>query len=247
MTNSVEQYIIQRFDEIADAVVSDSVSSDNFELVPILRFFGQPAADSHLLDVGSGQGKFVPELVKKGFNVIGVEPSSVLIESAKVSYPNTQFVQASATDLPFQDGVFDFVMCVETLEHIPNTEKAVSEMARVLKPGGKLIIIDKNINSLHPIHFAPTAIWKKALEGADRWMYPRSFPFREKYFVPRHLRKIVQQYFSSAEVEFLRFWPERRRRSLPKRLLWGIHRGVSTFIQRIIPSLSFYVAWKAIK
>ena len=49
------------------------------------------------------------------------------------------------TELPFADSTFDFVYATESLEHAVEIERAVSEMCRVLKPGGKLVIIDKNV------------------------------------------------------------------------------------------------------
>jgi malonyl-CoA O-methyltransferase len=52
--------------------------------------------------------------------------------------------QGSLLNLPFADGAFDCVFCVEALEHTVNPEIAVAEICRVLKPGGKVVIIDKN-------------------------------------------------------------------------------------------------------
>ena len=50
----------------------------------------------------------------------------------------------SMTELPFADSTFDAVYATESLEHAVEIERAVDEMCRVLKPGGKLVIIDKN-------------------------------------------------------------------------------------------------------
>lgn len=242
-----ESRIIQRFDQVGDKSVAELAGESDFELRAILRFFGQPQPGAQLLDVGCGKGKFVPTLTQAGFSVTGVEPSAALIRSAQSLHPHTRLIQASATALPFANEVFDYVMCIETLEHVPDIDQAISEMVRVLKPGGRLIIIDKNISSLHPVHFAPTAIWKRVLEDTNRWMYPKDFPFREQYFKPQSLRRLIAQHCSHVNIEFLRFEPEVKARTQPKRWLWLAHQGLTQFIYRLVPQLSFYVAWQATK
>ncbi len=246
--NKIEQKIFRRFNEKGADVVGAKVDSSNFELKQILNFFGVPTFGvSKLLDVGSGKGKFTDKLNKLGFTVIGVEPSFNLLRIAEDQYPNLQFVQASATSLPFSDNEFNFLICIEVLEHIPDTEQAIKEMVRVLKPGGKMIIIDKNINSLHPIYFVPTRIWKSFLENTNRWMYPKDFPFREKYFVPSQLNGLIKRYCSQSDVVFVQFVSDSKKRSLIKRIVWDMHSAVSGILHRALPFLDFYIVWRAIK
>ena len=127
--------------------------------------------------------------------------------------------------------MFDAVFCFEVLEHIPDTEKAVAEMARVLKPGGKLLIIDKNILGIHPTYCVPVSLYKRYMEIRDRWMYPRGFPFREKWFVPSRILRLLRRYCSWADMDYL---------------VDGRPAKAGALL-RIMPFLSMDVAWKGVK
>lgn len=244
----IEKEIIKKFDEAGGEVVDDFVGASNFEWKEILDFFGHSGRTGNkLLDVGAGKGKFSKKLKEKGFDIIAVEPSVKLLEAGKKLYPDINFIQASVTSLPFPDDVFDYVLCVEVLEHIPDTEKAIKEMARVLKSGGKMLIIDKNIISLHPTYLIPTFLWKWFLEHCNKWMYPKNFPFREKYFVPWKVNKIMKRYFKKSKTRFIRWKLIKRKRSLTGKVLAGLYSVVSVIIFKSLPFLNFYVSWRAIK
>lgn len=97
-----------------------------------------------VLDVGCGTGFLVSLLCKEGFEAIGVDPSKGMLEAAKENYPELQdsLFEASAEQLPFIDENFDIVLASGSLVHVPEIESAAREMARVLRPGGLLRIID---------------------------------------------------------------------------------------------------------
>lgn len=76
-------------------------------------------------------------------------PNSVGIDIA--SFPNAD-IQASACSLPFCGEAFDIVLCTEVLEHVDDLHSAISEMHRVLKPSGKLII---TVPYIFPLHDMP--------------------------------------------------------------------------------------------
>jgi ubiquinone/menaquinone biosynthesis C-methylase UbiE len=86
------------------------------------------------------------------------------------------FVLSTATRLPFADSIFDGVVCIEVIEHIPELGAALSEIARVLKPGGRAIIIDKNPVGVGYHRFYPNWLYKAMMERLDRWSYPKGFP-----------------------------------------------------------------------
>lgn len=113
------------------------------------------------LDVGCGEGRFCRTLRKEGIKTTGVEPSKTLREAAQSSDPNGIYVDAVAENLPFQDDTFDLVVSYLTLIDIDGVEKAINEMARVLKPGGSLLIA--NLNA-----FRTAGKWIEIADGETR-------------------------------------------------------------------------------
>lgn len=97
----------------------------------------------HILDAGCGNGRYAA-LVKQNCPTAEVHAVDISEEMLK-SVPKGIFTQkASIQDLPYHDHSFDLVYCVEALEHVPNPQAAIKEMIRVLRPEGRLVIIDKN-------------------------------------------------------------------------------------------------------
>lgn len=91
------------------------------------------------LDVGCGNGKTTSSLIDLGFEVMGIDFSEKAVQSCINQYGNdAEFLVSSATDLPFEDGTFDYITAVHVLEHLAGEElsMAVSEFRRVLRPGG---------------------------------------------------------------------------------------------------------------
>jgi SAM-dependent methyltransferase len=105
-----------------------------------------------VLDLGCGTGRHTYAALKRGAHVVAVDLDLSLLEEVAVmctSLSDTgeapleasaSFVQADATRLPFADDSFDRVIVSEVLEHIPQDDKAISEIARVLDPRGRAAI-----------------------------------------------------------------------------------------------------------
>lgn len=72
---------------------------------------------------------------------------------------------ASVYDLPFKDGEFENVLCMSVLEHLEEPRKAIKEMWRVLKPGGRIIV---SVPFLFPIHDAPGDYWRFTKYGLQQ-------------------------------------------------------------------------------
>jgi ubiquinone/menaquinone biosynthesis C-methylase UbiE len=72
-------------------------------------------------------------------------------------------------NLPFPDDHFDYVYCVEALEHAVHPRAALRELARVAKPGGTLLVIDKNREQLGNLEMAPWERWFDRSELTD-WL-----------------------------------------------------------------------------
>ncbi len=70
-------------------------------------------------------------------------------------------------DMPFEDGSFDVVVCISILEHVPYPLKAIGELQRVLKPGGRIWI---QMPWLYPYHEEPKDYWRASPDGLRVWM-----------------------------------------------------------------------------
>jgi ubiquinone/menaquinone biosynthesis C-methylase UbiE len=99
-----------------------------------------------LLDVGCGNGAAAVHLAATlGLDVVGVDVDPDQIREATLAAPNTpavRFLVADATDLPFPDDQFNFVYTSKATHHIPDWQQAITEMVRVLRPGGHLVYTD---------------------------------------------------------------------------------------------------------
>jgi ubiquinone/menaquinone biosynthesis C-methylase UbiE len=104
---------------------------------------------SRVLDAGCGSGRHICEAFRsRGVDVIGIDlkrddivtTRNFLSLMTDGSSGFSMVAMATITRLPFQDGVFDAVICSEVLEHVDNHKTAVTELLRVLKPGGNLAV-----------------------------------------------------------------------------------------------------------
>lgn len=99
-------------------------------------------ADSEVLDIASGEGYGAAMLSGKASRVTGVDNSYDAVQHARAEYfsPNIRYIHGDATNLELDDAFFDYIVSFETIEHIKDPDKALSEMRRVLKPNGVLVI-----------------------------------------------------------------------------------------------------------
>lgn len=101
-----------------------------------------------VLEIGCGTGVFTEQFAKLCKNVTSIDLSPNMIVRAQQRNPDVKFHRASAEQLPFADASFDAVVCVNSFSYIVNQQKALREFRRVLKPGGKLLLIDMNLRCL---------------------------------------------------------------------------------------------------
>ena len=100
----------------------------------------------HVLDIGSGPGHMVAEIsphVRPGGSVKGVDSAESAVTLARqrlTSFDNVEFVQGDAYRLPFENSSFDVVMSSQVFEYLDNVVAALSEIFRVLKPGGRVLM-----------------------------------------------------------------------------------------------------------
>ena len=102
----------------------------------------------HFLDVGCGTGWAVGEVAKQAEDkgvFYGVDLSPRMIEKAKENFngrENVRFLQANVKSIPLDSASFDIIICTNSFHHYPRPDRALAEMQRLLKRGGKLFILD---------------------------------------------------------------------------------------------------------
>jgi 2-polyprenyl-3-methyl-5-hydroxy-6-metoxy-1,4-benzoquinol methylase len=103
---------------------------------------------ARVLDVGAGSGSFSRRLARAGYRVHATDAARGQVEFRAAEIPFTASDLNAPGPLPFADGSFDAVVCVEVLEHIENHYDLVRKLVRVLVPGGELIVTTPNILNL---------------------------------------------------------------------------------------------------
>ncbi|MFD5896382.1 MULTISPECIES: methyltransferase domain-containing protein [unclassified Streptomyces] len=132
-------------DDTDDSAVAVATARLTDLLVTLL----DPAPGAAVLDIGCGVGKPALQLVaSRDVHVTGIAISDVEVEQAAERAEEagrsdvTTFRNADVMELPFGDGSFDGAWAVESLLHVPDRGRALAETARVLRPGGRLVIAD---------------------------------------------------------------------------------------------------------
>jgi ubiquinone/menaquinone biosynthesis C-methylase UbiE len=100
--------------------------------------------DERALDAGSGTGALSLALAPLVGEVVGVDPDEERVETARrLAPPNVRFEVADASALPFGAAAFDLVGCLRVLHHARRPELIAAELTRVLRPGGRLLLVDQ--------------------------------------------------------------------------------------------------------
>jgi demethylmenaquinone methyltransferase/2-methoxy-6-polyprenyl-1,4-benzoquinol methylase len=95
-----------------------------------------------ILDLAAGTGSSSIVFLREGVKVVAADFSNGMLEEGRKRHPELEFVFADASSLPFADQEFDTVTISFGIRNVEKTEVALSEMLRVLKPGGKLVVCE---------------------------------------------------------------------------------------------------------
>ncbi len=142
-----------------------------------LAFAGVPAG-ARVLDVGCGTGVVTRELAHRAGargRVVGVDPSRAFVSEARARSRAAgleavcRFRAGRGDALPFRDRAFDVVVAVTVLLHVTDSDRVLAEMCRVVRPGGRVAVLDQDFGTL-VLDLPDRALTRRILDGhADRY------------------------------------------------------------------------------
>jgi ubiquinone biosynthesis O-methyltransferase len=125
---------------------------DRTQREEVLKLSG-PVSGKSILEVGTGSGRFSIGYAKNTGRVVAVDSSESMLKVARNRALRDglgiHFLRADADNLPFKDGFFDIVLCVHVLNHIPDYQRTLSEISRMTKKKGKVIVSVPNLLSYY--------------------------------------------------------------------------------------------------
>jgi ubiquinone/menaquinone biosynthesis C-methylase UbiE len=150
----------------------------------IVDWFGE-LGSGRVLDVGCGKGRFA-RILKERHPQATVAAMDLAVAMLRYADPNLGRTAGSMLDLPFATGSFDAAYATESLEHAVDIERAVAELCRVVRPGGRIVIIDKN-----------AAHWGRL--DTPQW---------EKWFHDEELKKLLRRHCAHVESRPVSYWED---------------------------------------
>ncbi|MGH9601456.1 MAG: class I SAM-dependent methyltransferase [Terriglobales bacterium] len=171
-------------------------------LLAIMR----PVPGALLLDAGCGVGSHLMRFAHKGFQCTGVDISETVLESAKQNVAQNhleaqaRFSCEALEKLSFQDASFDLVHCRGVLMHIPDWKRALAELVRVLKPGGRIAILEANHRAVEARLVRLARRFRKSqsrmqptADGVEFWSEEGGHPFVHRVADQRVLRQELER------------------------------------------------------
>ncbi len=186
LTADLRQQIRGSFEEAAadEEHFPSTIDPRIFHVKLVLEHLGDLAGGS-VLDVGCGKGRFA-RIVKErnpGARVVALDLAEAMLRFVP---KNVAPVSGSMTALPFACQAFDGAYATESLEHAVDIEAAVAEICRVVKPGGRIAIIDKN---------------------AEQWGRLKT-PEWERWFRREELEKLLARHCRRVSSRFISYWDD---------------------------------------
>lgn len=138
-----------------------------------------------VLDAGCGKGRFA-RVVREELGtpvVVAFDLAEAMLRAAPADLDRCS---GTLTELPFRDGAFDSAYATESLEHAVDIERAVAELCRVVRTGGRIVIIDKN---------------------AEHWGRLET-PEWERWFRKEEMTVLLQRHCSSVTAEPISYWAD---------------------------------------
>lgn len=136
------------------------------------RLLAPLRGDERALDVGCGTGALAYALAPHVGEVIGVDASEEYVDAARRNAPgNCTFELGDAAALSFPYGAFDLVGCLRVLHHLRRPELVVSELARVTRPGGRILLVDQ-LGDVDPLRSLELDRFERARDPSHTRLLP---------------------------------------------------------------------------
>ncbi len=103
-----------------------------------------PLKRPKIIDLGCATGWFTAQLSRFGQDVTGIDLSEAAIELAKSDFPGIRYIAGNIFEMKLMPEMVDLVVCQEVIAHVPDQQELVRRIARIIKPGGYLIITTAN-------------------------------------------------------------------------------------------------------
>jgi ubiquinone/menaquinone biosynthesis C-methylase UbiE len=180
------QEIIRHFNEAAadEEHFPSTIDPRIYHVQLILEYFGN-LNGKRILDAGSGKGRFARVLLERHprAQVVAFDLAEAMLRHVPAGIGTCS---GSMTALPFRNDAFDCAYATESLEHAIDIEKAIAEMCRAVKPGGRIVIIDKN---------------------AEHWGRLKT-PEWEKWFDRKELERLLRKHCARVESRPISYWED---------------------------------------
>lgn len=173
---------------------------------------GDPPPEARCLDIGCGNGLALRCAAEAGLDTYGLDLSTAALEHSREASPESSLLAADAVALPFAEGAFDCVISLGVLEHTGDVPRALSEVGRVLRPGGKAVLVLPN--SRFALGLYPGTGQREAVR-------------EQRHTLGEWVRLLRESGLELVSVgkDLQRFWPPGKQRFLP-RLTARLARGL---------------------
>jgi ubiquinone/menaquinone biosynthesis C-methylase UbiE len=228
-TVSVEELSVssgyQRWAPTYDQMVNSMIRAEE----PLVERALRIVSPGRALDAACGTGRHAARLAAAGCSVIGVDSSEAMLGLARAKHPEVDWQRGQLTELPLPSGGIDVAVCALALTHLPDLDPAVAELARVVRPGGQIVLSDA-----HPSF---VMLWGQALfpAGPARLSFVRNHVHLHSAYLrvfARHGLAVVDCDESPMEADFsMSLWrgstdaADALWRDLPAVLVWNLTRS----------------------
>jgi 2-polyprenyl-6-hydroxyphenyl methylase/3-demethylubiquinone-9 3-methyltransferase len=156
----------------------------------VLEGLGIDPRGKTALEVGCGGGILSEEICKMGFTTTGIDPSEQSINTAsnhaRTGGLSIKYEIGTGEQLPYQDNSYDCVFCCDVLEHVRDLPKVISEISRVLKPGG--VFIYDTLNRTFVSKLVAIKIWQEW----KRWAFmPPNLHVWKMFIKPEEIKTLL--------------------------------------------------------